>query len=74
MGERAAVERVEPEPVDQVHHGTHLESVVTDRGHGDAVGRAGSAWVVIELVVAELIQSGLRLLSAAARGSPAVTL
>ena len=57
LGERAAVDRVESEPVDQMHHGAHREPVVADRGHRDAVGRARRAWVLVELVVPELIEA-----------------
>jgi hypothetical protein len=57
FGERAAVDRVEPEPVDQMHHAPHREPVVADRGHRDAVRRPRIAWIVVELVVAELIQA-----------------
>jgi hypothetical protein len=56
LGERAGVDRVESQPVKQMPHGVHREPVA-DRGHRNAIGHARRAWVLIELVVAELVQA-----------------
>jgi len=46
LGERAAVDRVEPEPVDQMHHAAHREPVVADRGHRDVAALSADAYWV----------------------------